>query len=129
MTWTRSVVVTVITLTTSLLVACSTAPTTTADTGTPPPVDADHDGSPADLDCDDDDPALDFERNKEFTPFTALFNLTGQPAVSLPMHWTPSGLPVGVMLAGRPAGEAGLLSLAAQLEEAAPWADRHPAGW
>jgi amidase len=77
----------------------------------------------------DDDPALDFERNKEFTPFTALYNLTGQPAMSLPMHWTASGLPVGVMLAGRPAGEAALLALAAQLEQASSWSDRHPAGW
>jgi amidase len=45
-----------------------------------------------------------------------LWNLTGQPAVSLPLHRTNGGLPVGVMLAGRPAGEAGLLSLAAQVE-------------
>jgi Asp-tRNA(Asn)/Glu-tRNA(Gln) amidotransferase A subunit family amidase len=65
---------------------------------------------------DDADPAGDFEANKRFTPFTALWNLTGQPAVSLPLHRTNGGLPVGVMLAGRPAGEAGLLSLAAQVE-------------
>jgi amidase len=76
-----------------------------------------------------DDPAGDFEANKRFTPFTALYNLTGQPAVSLPLHWTPDGLPVGVMLAGRPAGEAALLSLAAQVESAAPWRDRRPPGW
>ena len=51
------------------------------------------------------------------------------PAISLPLHWTPDGLPVGVMLAGRPADEAGLLALAAQVEQAAPWHDRRPPGW
>ncbi len=51
------------------------------------------------------------------------------PAVSLPLHQTLGGLPVGVMLAGRPAEEALLLALAAQVEAAAPWADRHPPGW
>jgi amidase len=68
---------------------------------------------------DDDDPAADFAAQERFTPWTALWNLTGQPAVSLPVHRTPDGLPVGVMLAGRPAGDAGLLSLAAQVEAAA----------
>jgi amidase len=68
---------------------------------------------------DDDDPAADFAAQEAFTPWTALWNLTGQPAVSLPLHVTGDGLPVGVMLAGRPAGEAGLLSLAAQVESAA----------
>jgi amidase len=68
---------------------------------------------------DDDDPAADFAAQERFTPWTALWNLTGQPAVSLPVHRTPDGLPVGMMLAGRPAGESGLLSLAAQLEAAA----------
>jgi amidase len=75
------------------------------------------------------DPAHDFEDNKRFTPFTALFNLTGQPAVSLPLGWTADGLPVGVMLAGRPAGDAALLSVAAQVEAAAPWRLRRPACW
>ena len=68
---------------------------------------------------DDDDPAADFTAQERFTPWTALWNLTGQPAVSLPMHVTADGLPVGVMLAGRPAGEAGLLALCAQVESAA----------
>ncbi|MGH8895200.1 MAG: amidase family protein, partial [Actinomycetes bacterium] len=68
---------------------------------------------------DDADPAGDFEANKRFTPFTAVWNLTGQPAVSLPVHRTAAGVPVGVMLAGRPAGEAALLALAAQVETAA----------
>ena len=78
---------------------------------------------------DDADPARDFEDNKRFTPFTALFNLTGQPAVSLPLGWTADGLPVGVMLAGRPAGDAALLAVAAQVEAAAPWHLRRPACW
>jgi amidase len=78
---------------------------------------------------DTTDPARDFEDNKRFTPFTALFNLTGQPAISLPLGWTAAGLPVGVMLAGRPAGDAALLTVAAQLEAALPWHRRRPAGW
>ncbi|MEO6699978.1 MAG: amidase family protein, partial [Jatrophihabitantaceae bacterium] len=75
------------------------------------------------------DPAEDFERQKRFTPYTAIYNASGQPAASLPLHWTADGLPVGVMLVGRPAGEAALLALCAQLESAAPWADRHPPIW
>jgi amidase len=75
------------------------------------------------------DPAEDFERQKRFTPYTAVYNASGQPAASLPLHWTPDGLPIGVMLIGRPAGEAPLLALCARLEEAAPWADRHPPIW
>ncbi len=59
--------------------------------------------------------------------FTAPFNLTGLPAVSLPLYQAPSGLPVGVQLVERPFNDAGLLRLAAQLETAVPWRDRHPA--
>ncbi|MDP9240652.1 MAG: amidase [Actinomycetota bacterium] len=78
---------------------------------------------------DDDDPAADFEAQKRFTPFTAVYNMTGQPAVSLPLFWNDAGLPIGVMLVGRQAAEATLLSLSAQLEAARPWRDRHPAMW
>jgi amidase len=74
-------------------------------------------------------PAENFERQKRYTPYTALYNVTGQPAISLPMHWTDDGLPVGVQLAGRPAGEAGLLALAGQLERSRPWSHRHPPTW
>jgi amidase len=59
--------------------------------------------------------------------FTAPFNLTGLPAISLPLHQAASGLPIGVQLVERPFNDAGLLRLAAQLESAMPWRDRHPA--
>ena len=78
---------------------------------------------------DDDDPARDFDNQKRFTPFTSVANLTGQPAITLPLGTTTGGLPIGVMLAGRPAGEAGLLALAGQLEAARPWIDRRPECW
>jgi amidase len=78
---------------------------------------------------DEVDPAENFERQKRFTPYTALYNLSGQPAVSLPLHWNDAGLPIGVMLAGRIGEEATLISLSAQLEAARPWKDRHPPIW
>ncbi|MHB8262356.1 MAG: amidase [Acidimicrobiales bacterium] len=78
---------------------------------------------------DDVHPELDFEAQKQFTPFTATYNMTGQPAISLPLHWTSEGLPVGVQLVGSPAGEGLLLSLAAQLEQARPWSSHLPACW
>jgi amidase len=78
---------------------------------------------------DEVEPAENFERQKRFTPYTALYNVSGQPAVSLPLHWTADGLPIGVMLAGRMGEEGTLISLSAQLEAARPWRDRHPAVW
>ncbi len=73
--------------------------------------------------------AEDFQRQKRYAAFTAVYNVTGQPAVSVPLHWTPDGLPVGAMLVGRPADEVTLIGLAAQLEEASPWAHRRPPVW
>jgi amidase len=61
-----------------------------------------------------------------FIPYTAQFNMTGQPAISLPLHWTPDGLPVGVQLVAAFGREDLLVRVAAQLEQAAPWAARRP---
>ena len=77
----------------------------------------------------DGDGAEDFERNKRYAAFTAVYNVTGQPAISVPLHWTDDGLPIGTMLVGRPADEVTVIALAAQLEQARPWADRHPPCW
>ncbi len=78
---------------------------------------------------EDGEGAADFERQKRYAAFTALYNVTGQPAVSLPLTWTDGGLPIGSMLVGRPADEATLIALSAQLEEARPWAHRRPPVW
>ena len=67
-----------------------------------------------------------FARAGRFTPFTAVVNVSGQPAISLPLYQGDDGLPTAVHLIGRPAGEWGLLALSAQLERARPWADRRP---
>jgi amidase len=64
-----------------------------------------------------------------FAPFTAMFNLTGQPAVAVPAGWGRDGLPLSVQLVGRLGAEDVLYSLAGQLEQAAPWADRRPSGF
>ena len=74
----------------------------------------------------DGDPHAAFAKQIRFTPFTPLVNVTGQPALSLPLHWSDDELPIGVQLIGRPFAEATLLRLAAQLEQARPWADRRP---
>jgi amidase len=63
----------------------------------------------------------------EFGPYTALYNVTGQPSMSVPLGWTPDGLPVGVMFSGRFGDEATLFRLAVQLEKGKPWAARKPA--
>ena len=62
-----------------------------------------------------------------WVPYTQLANLTGRPAVSVPLHWTEGGLPLGVQFVGRLGSDGDLLQLAAQLEEAHPWSHRHPA--
>ena len=72
------------------------------------------------------DPRAAFMRQFLFTPFTALFNVSGQPAMSLPLHWSDDGLPIGVQFVGRPFAEAVLVRLAAQIEQARPWTDYRP---
>jgi amidase len=79
------------------------------------------------LDTAAPDPMATFTRSGLFTPFTPIFNASGQPGISLPLFEGEDGLPLGVQLVGRPAGEAALLSLATQLEGALPWEGRRPA--
>jgi amidase len=65
-------------------------------------------------------------RTFDFVPYTPVFNVTGQPAMSVPLHWNVQGLPIGMHFAGRFGDEATLFRLAGQLERARPWADRTP---
>jgi amidase len=85
----------------------------------PPPLIGEFD-SPA------DNPLHGLLRAAELVPFTPPFNVSGQPAISLPLHWNDQGLPIGVQLVAPYGREDVLLRVAAQLEEAAPWAARRP---
>jgi amidase len=76
------------------------------------------------LDTAAPDPMSTFTRSGYFTPFTPIFNASGQPAISLPLYQGEDGLPLAVQLVGRPADEATLISLARQLEIAVPWSER-----
>jgi amidase len=78
------------------------------------------------LDPDASHPMATFTRSGLFTPFTPVFNASGQPGISLPLYEGEDGLPLAVQIVGRPAGEAQLLALSAQLEGAQPWAGRRP---
>ncbi len=69
-------------------------------------------------------PAVD--KTFDYIPFTPLFNITGQPAMSVPLHWNAAGLPIGMQFAARFGEEATLFRLAGQLENAQPWFDRRP---
>lgn len=73
-----------------------------------------------------EEPMLGFMRAATFVPFTPLNNMTGSPAISLPMSWNGDNLPIGVQLQSAYGREDLLLRVAAQLEEAEPWADRRP---
>jgi amidase len=73
-----------------------------------------------------EEPLADLHRSGRFAPYTALFNVTGQPALSLPVGFGEDGLPTSVQLVGHPLGEETLLQVAAQFEAARPWADRRP---
>ncbi len=81
------------------------------------------------IDFKERDPMKGFAPIIDYVPFTALQNATGQPAISLPLHMTADGLPVGVQFVGRLGAEALLLQLARTIEKAAPWKHRHPSIW
>ena len=78
------------------------------------------------FDSTPENPLQGMERAHEFVPFTPICNATGQPAMSVPLFWNADDLPVGTHFIGRFGDEATLFRLAAQLEEARPWAHRHP---
>jgi len=65
----------------------------------------------------------------EFMPWTPVFNVTGQPAMSVPLHWNDEGLPIGMHFVGKYGNEAILFRLAGQLEKAKPWFDKAPEGY
>jgi amidase len=87
--------------------------------GEPPVHIGEHDPRP-------DDPLAGMKRAHRFVPFTPPWNVSGQPAISLPLHWNAEGLPIGVQLVAAYGREDVLIRVAAQLEAAHPWADRHP---
>jgi amidase len=76
--------------------------------------------------AEDDDPLAPIGRSIPYAVFTAGFNATGQPAISLPLHWTDAGLPIGVQLVADMGREDLLIRVASQLEQARPWAERRP---
>jgi amidase len=76
-----------------------------------------------------DDPELNFAQQVQYTPFTSFANVTGLPAISLPVYQTDAGIPMGVQLVGRPGGEATLLAIGAQLERRVGWQRKHPPSW
>ncbi len=78
------------------------------------------------FDMDERDPVKAFAPIIDYVPFTAMQNVTGQPAINLPLHWNAAGLPVGIHVVGRYGDETTLLQLAGQLEKAAPWSARKP---
>ena len=66
------------------------------------------------------------ERSLGYISFAVITNMTGQPSMSVPLHWSPDGLPIGVMFAARMGDEATLFRMAGQLERARPWFDKRP---
>ncbi|WP_374007604.1 amidase [Leifsonia sp. LS-T14] len=78
---------------------------------------------------DQEDGERNFAQQVQYTPFTSMLNVTGLPAIVLPVSQTAEGLPMGVQLIGRPGGERTLLSLATQLERRIRWQERRPPVW
>jgi amidase len=78
------------------------------------------------LDFDPDDRERSHDRIYTATQYSVPFNVTGQPAISLPLHWSADGLPIGVQLVAAYGREDLLIRVAAQLEQAAPWTHRRP---
>ena len=78
---------------------------------------------------DAQDAERNFAQQVQYTPFTSFANVTGLPAITLPIAQTPDGLPMGVQLIGRPGGEHVLLAIGAQLERRLAWQRRHPPQW
>jgi amidase len=76
-----------------------------------------------------DDPELNFAQQVQYTPFTSFANVTGLPAISLPVYQAAGDIPMGVQLIGRPGGESTLLAIGAQLERRIGWQRRHPPAW
>ena len=78
---------------------------------------------------DQEDAELNFAQQVQYTPFTSFLNVSGLPAITLPIAMTDSGLPMGVQFIGRPGGESVLLAIGAQLERRLNWQRRHPPQW
>ena len=76
-----------------------------------------------------DDPELNFAQQVQYTPFTSFANVTGLPAITLPVYQADGEIPMGVQLVGRPGGESTLLAIGAQLERRIGWQRRHPPAW
>ncbi|AZZ48351.1 amidase [Rathayibacter rathayi] len=76
-----------------------------------------------------EDPERNFEQQCLYTPYTSFVNVSGLPAITLPLSTTEEGLPMGIQLIGRPGGEATLLAIGTQLERRARWQRRHPPQW
>ena len=78
---------------------------------------------------DREDAERNFEQQCQYSPWTSFANVSGLPAITLPVAQTAEGLPMGVQLVGRPGGEDVLLAIGAQLERRLAWQARHPAAW